>query len=156
MQLYVFMYYVMLYGINFVSICGWVKCEVEFIFSLILYNVYKRWVLHPKLKPSLRPNVCVCEKNVCLSACVRTHICVKLCLGVSRGGTEEGVRNPSGLPLTGLRTLLYTDKMIPFIMSLLFHVTTPAYCRRREADQALVVCIFDILSQCLKWVTDEC
>lgn len=44
--------------------------------------------------------------GMCVCKC--THNCCKLCLGVSRGGTEEGVRNPSGLPLTGLRTLLYT------------------------------------------------
>lgn len=45
---------------------------------------------------------------------VYTHSCCKLCLGVMSGGTEEGFRSPSGLPLTGLRTLLCTRKGFTF------------------------------------------
>lgn len=47
--------------------------------------------------------------NMSAQVCIGfTYSCCKLCLGVRRVGTEEGVRSPSGLPLTGLRTLLCT------------------------------------------------
>lgn len=71
--------------------------------------------------------------NVCMSMCTCkcTHKRCRLCLGVSRGGTEEGVRNPSGLPLTGLRTLLCT----------------------RQNDALYSVFVNTVYSICLLWQT---